>query len=183
MKVIPCVSRSVLAGIKYSSVPLFMVVVLTGCSPVVTSENVKTFSDHELCASLGVMEFESDNDGKDLLVREIKEREIPRGECEDTADDQLFSLRNKDKNRLCQQLGKYYHQGASEKYYTILRQAEEKGYYDDQCVDIAEFYFRRVERQREAREDRRERIRAAGQVLSQMNRPGTYGNPIHVRID
>ncbi|MBU0485984.1 MAG: hypothetical protein KKB30_15885 [Proteobacteria bacterium] len=168
-------------NLKLFYIILLFAVILGGCARHQrTPEMLQKYSDKELCLDVGKMEFTNNKEQKNLLIDEIKSRNIEKLWCEEIATAKLNAYREKQKTQLCQQLGNYYYNLETTKYLKILKKVEEQAYYDDECVIIAEFTIKKHEKKEQKKAEKRQRLGAA---LSSMNKPGTKRNPIHIRID
>ena len=149
---------------------------LAGCS---YKSEVRSISDTELCRNLGVYTLKSHEEGIRLTRDEIERRGLDKARCVETANKAVDEFRPVYKQGLCEKLAVYHYEGQYRPFKQTLDKLEDRGFNDRECVRMAQFHLREMERDREQEQRIMEAINEAA---DEMFGKGSYGNPIHIQV-
>jgi hypothetical protein len=168
---------------------VFVVLCLvTACS---YSYRVQSINDNELCDRLGQYVLYGHSAGTTITRAEIERRNLDKGACAERAGAVIDRLSPQHKLKLCQDLAAYQYKGAYEHFKSTLDQIVARGYADDECITMAEFYYVKLARKQEKAVAIAAALNGVAQGMRESNQllwerlygPGTALNPVHTKVE
>lgn len=159
------------------------IVLLAGCT---YANRVQSLTDSELCRNLGEYSLYGHEEGIRISKNEIQRRNLNKDQCETIANNTIDRLSPEYKLKLCQNLAEYHYKGAYRHFKRTLDKIKERGYADEECQTMADFYYIRLTRKQEKAQAIADALNQAAENMRETNERlygrGSYLNPIHIKL-